>query len=400
MSELSQEQTINEITKSGLRGRECGAGSPTGGNMEKCSKGSDSDKYIICNGDEGDPGAYMDRSVLGEEDPHSVIEGMMIAGHSIGASHGIFYIRAEYPLAVDRIQNAINQCNEYGLLGKNILKSGFNFDLEIRLGAGAFVCGEETALIASIEGKRGYPVPRPPYPSEKGLWSLPTVINNVETLANVPYIILNGYKKFSDIGTEKSKGTKVFALTGKINKSGLVEIPMGTSLRKIIEDVGGGVLDNKELKAIQTGGPSGGLIHPKYLDTAVSYESLEKLGSIVGSGGMIVMNEDDCIVDVVKFFMGFCVEESCGKCAPCRIGSYQLLKLLKKITKGNGRMKDLEKIKTISHAMQKASLCGLGQTAVNPVISSLKYFEDEYIEHIKDKKCRAGKCFISDISEH
>jgi NADH:ubiquinone oxidoreductase subunit F (NADH-binding) len=336
----------------------------------------------------------MDRSIL-EGEPHAVIEGMMTAGYAIGASQGYFYVRAEYPLAVKRLEKAIKQCYEYGLLGENILDSGFNFDLEVRLGAGAFVCGEETALIESIEGKRGYPKPRPPYPTDKGLWGKSTTINNVETLANIPYIILNGGDEYAKIGTDKSKGTKVFALTGKVRNSGLAEVPMGMSLKEIIEDIGGGVAGGKKLKAVQTGGPSGGIIAEKYLDHPVSYESLEDLGSIMGSGGMIVMDEDDCAVDVAKFFVGFCVDESCGKCAPCRIGTTQLYRFLDKISKGEAQEEDLSKIKQLCHAMQEASLCGLGQTAPNPVLSSLKYFEDEYLEHIKDKKCCANKCDIS-----
>lgn len=384
--------TIEEIKTSGLRGRG-GAGFPTWLKWEYTKKieSPNNDKFIICNGDEGDPGAYMDRSVL-EGDPHSVIEGMMIAGHTIGASKGYFYIRAEYPLAIERIQKAIDQCYEYGLLGAKILGSEFNFDIEIRLGAGAFVCGEETALIASIEGKRGYPHPRPPYPATKGVWGKPTVINNVETLANVSYIILYGGDNYSQIGTETSKGTKVFALTGKVKNSCLAEVPMGTTLREVINNIGGGIAHNKKFKAVQTGGPSGGIIPEKYLDTPISYESLQELGSIMGSGGMIVMDEDDCAVDIAKFFMKFCVDESCGKCAPCRVGTAQALKILEKITAGKGEIKDIELLKKICYAMKEASLCGLGQTAPNPLLSSLKHFEDEYIEHIEQKKCRAGKC--------
>lgn len=397
--ELGDKNTIDEIKASGLRGRG-GAGYPTWEKWDNTRNSESNDKFIICNGDEGDPGAYMDRSVL-EGDPHSIIEGMMIAGYAIGASKGYLYIRAEYPLAVDRVQKAIDQCYEYKLLGKNIFQSGFNFDLEIRLGAGAFVCGEETALIASIEGKRGYPRPRPPYPNVKGLWNKPTAINNVETLANVPYIILNGGTNYAGTGTEKSKGTKVFALTGKVKNPGLAEVPMGMTLREIIEDIGGGILEDKKFKAIQTGGPSGGLIPENYLDTPVSYESLHELGAIMGSGGMIVMDEDDCAVDVAKFFVKFCVDESCGKCAPCRIGTTQLLKILDKITAGNGEQEDLSKLKKISFAMQKAALCGLGQSAPNPVLSSIKFFEDEYIEHIQEKKCRSGKCnMIKTTSTH
>lgn len=391
--DMSPDETIEEIKISGLRGRG-GAGFPTWQKWD-VAKASESreigDKYIICNGDEGDPGAYMDRSVL-EGDPHCVVEGMIIAGHTIGASKGIFYIRAEYPLAIERVQKAIDQCYEYGLLGEKILQSEFNFDIEIRLGAGAFVCGEETALIASIEGRRGYPKPRPPFPAVKGLWGKPTVINNVETLANVAYIILNGGAEFAKVGTEKSKGTKVFALTGKIKKPSLAEVPMGITLREMIEDIGGGVVNHKQLKAIQTGGPSGGLIPKELINTPVSYEDLQELGAIMGSGGMIILDDDDCIVDIAKFILGFCVDESCGKCAPCRIGSSQLFKILEKITDGKGQLEDIDKLNRISIAMKKAALCGLGQNAPNSVISSLRYFNDEYLEHINDKKCRAGKC--------
>ncbi|NTV30049.1 MAG: 4Fe-4S binding protein, partial [Candidatus Omnitrophica bacterium] len=334
---------------------------------------------------------YMDRSVL-EGDPHSVIEGMMIGGFAVGASVGYFYIRAEYPLAVERIQKAINQCYERGILGKNIFGSNFNFDIEIRLGAGAFVCGEETALIASVEGLRGYPRPRPPFPSVKGLWGRPTVINNVETLANVSYILLKGGAEFGKIGTEASRGTKVFALTGKVRNSGLVEVPMGITLREIVFDIGGGVFENKAIKAIQTGGPSGGVIPEQFFDTPVEYESLQKLGSIMGSGGMIVMDENDCMVDISKFYLGFCVDESCGKCAPCRVGGTQMLGILRKISEGRGTEDDLAKLSLISQAMQKASLCGLGQTAPNPVVSTLKYFMAEYRAHVVDRKCPSGKC--------
>lgn len=390
--DITPDQALEEIKTSGLRGRG-GAGFPTWLKWEYTKKieSQNNDKFIICNGDEGDPGAYMDRSVL-EGDPHSVIEGMIIAGRTIGASKGYFYIRAEYPLAIERVQKAIDQCYEYGLLGEKILESDFNFDIEIRLGAGAFVCGEETALIASIEGKRGYPQPRPPYPATKGVWGKPTVINNVETLANVPYIILYGGDNYSQTGIETSKGTKVFALTGKVKNSCLAEVPMGTTLREVIYNIGGGIANNKKFKAVQTGGPSGGMIPEKYLDTSINYESLQELGSIMGSGGMIVMDEDDCAVDIAKFFIKFCVDESCGKCAPCRVGTAQALKILEKITAGEGEIKDIELLKKICHAMKEASLCGLGQTAPNPLLSSLRYFEDEYIEHIEQKKCKAGKC--------
>ncbi|MDD3295979.1 MAG: NADH-ubiquinone oxidoreductase-F iron-sulfur binding region domain-containing protein [Candidatus Omnitrophica bacterium] len=390
LTSLKPEEVIKELKISGLRGRG-GGGFPTWMKWDFALKTESDQKYIICNGDEGDPGAYMDRSVL-EGDPHSVIEGMIIAGYTIGASKGYFYIRAEYPLAIERIQNAIDQAYSKGLIGEKILNSGFNFDLSIRLGAGAFVCGEETALIASIEGKRGTPLPRPPYPSVKGLWSKPTVINNVETLANVAYIFIRGAKEFAKLGTETSKGTKVFALTGKVKNSGLIEVPMGTTLREIVFDVGGGVLDNKNIKAVQTGGPSGGVIPAQYLDTPVDYENLSKLGSIMGSGGMIVMDETDCMVDIAKFYLGFCVEESCGKCAPCRIGGSQMLDILTRISKGQAQNHDLETLSRISFAMQKASLCGLGQTAPNPVVSTLKHFLPEYKEHTENKRCPAGKC--------
>jgi NADH:ubiquinone oxidoreductase subunit F (NADH-binding)/Pyruvate/2-oxoacid:ferredoxin oxidoreductase delta subunit len=320
------------------------------------------------------------------------VEGMLIAAYAIGASKGYFYIRAEYPLAVKRIQQAIEQCRESGLLGERILDSDFSCDLEIRLGAGAFVCGEETALIASIEGKRGTPRPRPPYPTTQGLWDKPTVINNVETLANVPYILACGGGKFAEVGTPKSTGTKVFAVTGKVKNSGLVEVPMGITLREIVYDICGGTSSDKEIKAVQTGGPSGGVIPKEYLDTPVDYENLQKLGSIMGSGGMIIMDEDDCMVDIAKYYLGFCVEESCGKCAPCRIGGFQMLNTLNSISDGKAKIEDIAALKRVSHAMQKASLCGLGQNAANPVISTIKYFEDEYREHILEKRCRAGKC--------
>ncbi|MFA5362612.1 MAG: NADH-ubiquinone oxidoreductase-F iron-sulfur binding region domain-containing protein [Candidatus Omnitrophota bacterium] len=388
--ELGPEKVIEEMKKSGLRGRG-GAGYPTWMKWNFTRGVKSKEKFVICNADEGDPGAYMDRSVL-ESDPHSVIEGLVIAAFVVGASKGYFYIRAEYPLAVERIQKAIAQAYEYGLLGKEILGSQFSLDLDIRLGAGAFVCGEETALIASIEGKRGTPRPRPPYPSVRGLWDKPTVINNVETLANVPYVIAKGGEYFARVGTQTSKGTKVFAVTGKVKNSGLVEVPMGITLREIVYDIGGGTFSGKELKAVQTGGPSGGVIPAEFLDTPVDYENLQKLGSIMGSGGMIVMDTDDCMVDIAKFYLKFCVEESCGKCPPCRIGGFQLLGILNKISEGQGTLEDLNTLKRISFAMQKASLCGLGQTASNPVISTLRYFEDEYKEHILNKKCAAKKC--------
>lgn len=388
--EMKPEDVINEMRTSGLRGRG-GAGFPTWRKWE-FSRGVDSDqKYIVCNADEGDPGAYMDRSTL-EGDPHSILEAMSIAGHTIGADKGYIYIRAEYPLAISRLENAIRQAREFGLLGDNILGTEFSFDIEIRLGAGAFVCGEETALLASIEGKRGMPVPRPPFPAVKGLWGKPTVINNVETYASIPVILMRGGAWFSKIGTETSKGTKVFALTGKVNNSGLIEVPMGTTLREIIYDIGGGIIGGKKFKAAQTGGPSGGMITPEYLDTPIDYENLAKIGSIMGSGGLIVMDEDDCMVDVAKFYVEFTVDESCGKCAPCRVGGRTLYNLLEKITKGLGEPSDIDQMKTISKAMQRASLCGLGQTAPNPVLSSLRYFEDEYREHIVDHNCPACKC--------
>jgi NADP-reducing hydrogenase subunit HndC len=374
--EMSPDQVIDEMIASGLRGRG-GAGFPTGLKW-KMTRATPSDRrYMICNGDEGDPGAFMDRGVL-ESDPHSVVEGMIIAAYAIGADTGYFYIRAEYPLAVERIERAIKQAYGLGLLGKNIFGTNFSLDLEVRLGAGAFVCGEETALIASIEGKRGYPHPRPPYPSVKGLWDKPTCINNVETLANIPVIYQKGAAWFSGIGIGKSKGTKVFALTGKVRHTGLVEVPMGTTLREIVFDIGGGPAPGKKVKAIQTGGPSGGVIPAELLDTPVSYENLQQLGSIMGSGGMIVMDEDDSMVDIAKFYLGFCVDESCGKCAPCRIGGVQMLRILQRLTEKKGLPEDLEKLRTISLAMQKASLCGLGQTAPNPVLSTLRYFENEY----------------------
>ena len=351
----------------------------------------DDQKYIVCNADEGDPGAYMDRSTL-EGDPHSILEAMAIAGICVGADKGAIYIRAEYPLAIERLETAMKQAREYGLLGDDILGSGKSFDLEVRLGAGAFVCGEETALLASIEGNRGMPIPKPPFPAVKGMFRKPTVINNVETYANIPVIINKGGDWFSTIGTEKSKGTKVFALTGKIKNSGLVEVPMGTTLREIVFDIGGGIRDGKKFKAAQTGGPSGGVITEKYLDTPIDFDNLIAIGSMMGSGGMIVMDEDDCIVDVNKFYLDFCVEESCGKCAPCRIGTKKLYEYLEKITKGQGDMEDLQKMKDIGEAMKKAALCGLGQTAPNPILSSLENFYEEYREHIEDGKCAAGKC--------
>ena len=390
LKDYSAEDVVEELKTSGLRGRG-GGGFPTWMKWNFARKVEADQKYIICNGDEGDPGAYMDRSVL-EGDPHSVLEGMMIAGYTVGATKGFLYIRAEYPLAIERINKALAQARERKFLGQNILGTSFCFDLEVRLGAGAFVCGEETALIASIEGKRGCPVPRPPYPSIKGLWGKPTVINNVETLANIPAILLNGGSWFASIGTEKSKGTKVFAVTGKVKNTGLIEVPMGMTLREIVYDIGGGGLNDKQIKAVQTGGPSGGVIPVDLLDTPVDYENLQKLGSIMGSGGMIVMDEDDCMIDIAKFYLGFCVEESCGKCAPCRIGGTQMLRILERIAEGKSEEEDIAKLRRLAQAMQKASLCGLGQTASNPVLSTLKYFKEEYDRHVHDKTCPAGKC--------
>ncbi|MDA3957400.1 NADH-quinone oxidoreductase subunit NuoF [Oceanispirochaeta sp.] len=388
--EMTPEDIIEELKISGLRGRG-GAGFPTWLKWNFSRQVESQQKYVVCNADEGDPGAYMDRSTL-EGDPHSVLEAMIIAGICVGADYGAIYIRAEYPLAIERLETAMKQAREYGLLGNDILGSGFNFDIEVRLGAGAFVCGEETALLASIEGKRGMPIPKPPFPAVKGLFGQPTVINNVETFANVPVIITKGGKWFSQIGTEKSKGTKVFALTGKIKNSGLVEVPMGTTLREIVFDIGGGIRGGKKFKAVQTGGPSGGVITEEFLDTPIDFDNLISIGSMMGSGGMIVMDEDDCIIDVTKFYLEFCVEESCGKCAPCRIGTKKLYEYLDRFTKGQGKMEDLKKMRDIGNAMKKASLCGLGQTAANPVLSTLKYFPEEYRQHIEDGKCIAKKC--------
>ena len=388
--EMTPEQVVDEMLKSGLRGRG-GAGFPTGMKWKFAQQQPKGQKYMVCNADEGDPGAYMDRSTL-EGDPHSILEAMTIAGYAIGASKGFIYIRAEYPLAIHRLEVAIAQAHELGLLGDDILGSGFSFDIELRFGAGAFVCGEETALLQSIEGNRGMPKPRPPFPAVKGLWGRPTVINNVETLANIPVIINKGADWFSKIGTATTKGTKVFALTGKVNNSGLIEVPMGTTLREIIFDIGGGIRGGHQFKAAQTGGPSGGIIPPQFLDTPIDYESLAKIGSIMGSGGLIVMDETDCVVDIAKFYLDFTVDESCGKCAPCRIGGRKLLNYLKKITDGRGTEQDIKDMEAICDAMNKASLCGLGQTASNPVKSTLRYFMDEYMEHIHDKKCRSGKC--------
>ncbi len=383
---------IDCVKKSGLRGRG-GAGFPTGNKWQFTHDAVSEDgvKYVCCNADEGDPGAFMDRSVL-EGDPFSVIEAMTIAGYAIGASQGYIYIRAEYPIAVKRLQLAISQARSYGLLGKNILDSGFSFDLELRLGAGAFVCGEETALLISIEGKRGEPRPRPPFPAVKGLLGRPTLLNNVETYANITWILNNGWEKFAAIGTEKSKGTKVFALGGKITNTGLVEIPMGTTLRTIIEDIGGGIPNGKKFKAAQTGGPSGGCIPAELIDTPIDYDSLTAIGSMMGSGGLIVMDEDNCMVDIAKFFLEFCVDESCGKCAPCRIGTKRLYDLLCKITDGNGTLEDLDTIEELCYHLKDSALCALGQSAPNPVLSTLKYFREEYIAHVVEKRCPAGVC--------
>ena len=388
--EMTPADVIAELEKAGLRGRG-GAGFPTGKKWMFSMNAPGDQKYIVCNADEGDPGAYMDRSTL-EGDPHSILEAMTIAGRTTGASMGYIYIRAEYPLAIRRLENAIAQAHAYGLLGKIFLGSHFSFDIELRFCASPFVCGEETALLASIEGQRGTPRPRPPFPAVKGLWGKPTVINNVETLANVPVIILKGGDWFNKIGTATSKGTKVFALTGKVKHSGLIEVPMGTTLREIIFEIGGGIRNDKTFKAAQTGGPSGGVIPPEFLDTPIDYENLAKIGSIMGSGGLIVMDETDCIVDVAKFYLQFTVDESCGKCSPCRIGGRTLYNYLEKITNGEGKAEDIDTMLETARAMQRASLCGLGQTAPNPVVSTLRYFREEYREHIENKRCRAGKC--------
>jgi len=390
LSSMKPDDVIAELKASGLRGRG-GAGFPTWRKWE-FSKGVAADqKYVVCNADEGDPGAYMDRSTV-EGDPHSIIEAMSICGYTVGATKGYVYIRAEYPLAIERLKIALKQARDYGLLGDKILGTDFSFDIDIRLGAGAFVCGEETALLQSIEGNRGMPIPRPPFPAIKGLWGKPTVINNVETWASIPVIITKGSAWFASIGTATSKGTKVFALTGKINNSGLVEVPMGTTLREIIYDIGGGIKGGKKFKGAQTGGPSGGIITEEFLDLPIDYESLTSLGSMMGSGGLIVMDEDDCVVDVSRFYMEFCVDESCGKCSPCRIGTNQMHSILVKFTKGQGKLEDLEKLEKIGLAMKKAALCGLGQTAPNPTLSTIRRFREEYLEHITDRTCRAGKC--------
>jgi len=387
---MTRQEVIDEVLKSGLRGRG-GAGFPTGRKWQFAYNVNSEEKYVVCNGDEGDPGAFMDRSII-EGNPINVIEGMMIEGYAIGAKNGYFYIRAEYPVAVTRLKKAIAQCEELGLLGDNILGTDFSFRCHIRLGAGAFVCGEETALLNSIEGQRGMPRPRPPFPAVKGLWGKPSVINNVETLANVPFILREGADKYLEIGTEKSKGTKVFALGGKVNNVGLVEVPMGTTLRQLIYDIGGGIPNGKKFKAIQTGGPSGGCLTEKDLDTPIDYDNLIAAGSMMGSGGAIVMDEDNCMVDVAKFYMTFICDESCGKCSPCRIGTKRCLEILTRITDGKGTMNDLEELKSLANVIKSNSLCGLGQTATNPILSTMKSFYDEYIAHIVDKKCPAHVC--------
>ena len=390
LTEMTPEDVIKVVTDSGLRGRG-GGGFPTGRKWALCAPNKADQKYVVCNADEGDPGAFMDRSIL-EGDPHCIIEAMTICGYAVGATKGYVYVRAEYPIAVKRLQKAIDDAKAYGLLGKNIFESGFDFDLEIKLGAGAFVCGEETALMSSIEGNRGEPRPRPPYPAVKGLFGKPTVENNVETFANIPQIILNGAEWFSSMGTEKSKGTKVFALGGKIEHTGLVEIPMGVTLNTIINEIGGGIPNGKKFKAAQTGGPSGGCIPASLIDTEVDYDNLVALGCMMGSGGLIVMDEDNCMVDMAKFFLEFTVDESCGKCTPCRVGTKRLLELLDKITDGKGTLEDIDRLEELCNYIKANSLCGLGQTAPNPVLATLKFFRDEYIAHVVDKKCPAGVC--------
>ncbi len=390
LTTMTPDDVIQTLIDSGLRGRG-GGGFPTGLKW-KFAKGNDADqKYVCCNADEGDPGAFMDRSVL-EGDPHVVLEAMAIAGYTIGANQGYIYVRAEYPIAVERLKIAINQAREYGLLGKDIFGTGFDFDIDLRLGAGAFVCGEETALMTSIEGNRGEPRPRPPFPAVKGLYQKPTILNNVETYANIPQIILHGAEWFASMGTEKSKGTKVFALGGKINNTGLVEIPMGTTLREVVEQIGGGIPNGKKFKAAQTGGPSGGCIPAEHFDIPIDYDNLIAIGSMMGSGGLIVMDEDNCMVDIAKFFLEFTVDESCGKCTPCRIGTKRLYEMLDKITKGKGTLEDLDKMEELCYYIKDNSLCGLGQTAPNPVLSTLRYFRDEYLAHVVDKKCPSGVC--------
>ncbi len=390
LTEMTPEDVIKTVIDSGLRGRG-GGGFPTGRKWSFTAANKADQKYVVCNADEGDPGAFMDRSVL-EGDPHCIVEAMTICGYATGATEGYVYVRAEYPIAVERLQKAIDDARAYGLLGKNIFGSGFDFDLFIRLGAGAFVCGEETALMTSIEGNRGEPRPRPPYPAVKGLFGKPTTENNVETFANIPQIILHGAEFFNTMGTETSKGTKVFALGGKINNTGLVEVPMGTTLREIIEDIGGGIPNGKKFKAAQTGGPSGGCLPADLLDIKIDYDNLVAKGAMMGSGGLIVMDEDDCMVDIAKFFLKFTVDESCGKCTPCRVGTRRLLEILEKITSGNGTMEDLDRMEKLCNYIKENSLCGLGQTAPNPVLSTYQRFKDEYIAHVVDKKCPAGAC--------
>ena len=390
LTEFTPDEVIGEIKDSGLRGRG-GGGFPTGLKWEITRKSESTRKYVVCNADEGDPGAFMDRSIL-EGDPHSVIEAMAICGYCIGADTGLVYIRAEYPLAIERLKTALNQAREYGLLGKDILGTGFNFEIDIRLGAGAFVCGEETALIHSMEGLRGEPTFKPPFPSVSGYLGKPTNVNNVETFANIPVIINKGASWFNKIGTANSKGTKVFALAGKINNVGLIEVPMGTTLREVIYDIGGGIKDGKEFKSVQTGGPSGGCLTKKFLDTPIDYDNLLAAGSMMGSGGMIVMDEDDCMVGIAKFYLEFTLEESCGKCSPCRIGNKRLHEILEKITTGNGNIEDIERLKLLSHVIKDTSLCGLGQTSPNPVLSTIANFEDEYLAHVNEGKCPAGQC--------
>lgn len=390
LTEMTREEVIETVKKSGLRGRG-GGGFPTGLKWEFAYKARGDKKYVVCNADEGDPGAFMDRSTL-EGDPHSILEAMAIAGYAIGADQGFIYVRAEYPIAVKRLQIAIDQAKEKGLLGKDIFGTGFNFDVELRLGAGAFVCGEETALLASIEGRRGEPRPRPPFPANEGLWGKPTLINNVETFANIPPIILNGWEWFASIGTERSKGTKVFALAGKVNNTGLVEIPMGTTLREVVFDIGGGIPNGKKFKAAQTGGPSGGCLPAELLDIPIEYDTLIQAGSMMGSGGMIIMDEDTCMVDIAKFFLQFTQDESCGKCPPCRIGTKRMLEILERITTGKGKEGDIELLEKLAKNIKASALCGLGQTAPNPVLSTIRYFRDEYEAHIKEKRCPAGSC--------
>ena len=390
LTTMSSADVVSEMKKSGLRGRG-GGGFPTGLKWEIASKFNNDQKYVICNADEGDPGAFMDRSIL-EGDPHSVVEAMAICGYAIGASKGMVYIRAEYPLAVERLQKAIQDARDIGLLGQDILGTGFNFDIDLRYGAGAFVCGEETALIQSLEGNRGEPTSKPPFPAEKGFWGKPSNVNNVETFACVPPILLKGSDWFSSIGTEKSKGTKVFALAGKVNNVGLVEVPMGTTLREVIYDIGGGIRDGKAFKAVQTGGPSGGCLTQKHLDTPIDFDNLIAAGSMMGSGGMIVMDEDNCMVSVAKFYLEFTVEESCGKCTPCRVGNKRMHEILEKITQGKGTEKDLARLRELALVIKDTALCGLGQTAPNPVLSTLDNFGDEYLAHVRDHRCPAGKC--------